>query len=114
MPATRRHHRFSDTLSPQGSMHALEHFRFDLFISYGWSRIRRRDDADRGWVDEFKRRLEGQLSGELGREARVFLDVEQSLNGELPANLAEAIESSLLFLSVVSPGSVRADSWCHF
>ena len=95
-------------------MHDLAHFRFDEFISYGWAGIQRKEDADRGWVDEFKRRLTGELSGELGREARIYLDVEQSQNGELPANLTEAVQSSVLFLAVVSPGSVRVDSWCHF
>lgn len=87
-------------------MHDLAHFRFDVFISYGWAGIQRKEDADRGWVDEFKRRLTGELSGELGREARIYLDVEQSQNGELPANLTEAVQSTVLFLAVVSPGSV--------
>ena len=95
-------------------MTALEQFDFDLFISYGWAGIRSPNDADRGWVKEFKCQLESQLSGALGRLARVYLDVEQSLNGELPANLQTAVSSSALFLSVISPGSCRRDSWCRF
>jgi hypothetical protein len=95
-------------------MPSLDQFDFDLFISYGWAGIRTPNDADRGWVKEFKLQLESQLSGALGRLARVYLDVEQSLNGELPANLQSAVSSSALFLSVISPGSCRRESWCRF
>lgn len=95
-------------------MPGLEQFQCDLFLSYGWAGIRTPDEADRGWVGEFKVQLESQLSGALGRQARIFLDVEQSKNGELPANLKSAVSSSALFLSVISPGSCRPDSWCRF
>jgi hypothetical protein len=91
----------------------LAHFTFDVFLSYGWAGIKGPNDADRGWVSEFKRVLEAQLSAELGRGARVHLDVEQSTNGELPENLRQAVTGSVAFLSVISPGSCRADSWCH-
>jgi TIR domain len=97
-------------------MTALGQFDFDLFISYGWAGSTSNDDdrGDRGWVKEFKSQLESQLSGALGRRARIFLDVEQPQNGELPANLKFAVSSSALFLSVISPGSCKQGSWCHF
>ncbi len=91
----------------------LEHFTFDLFLSYGWAGLQGADDGDRGWIADFKRALEGQLSSELGRHARIHLDVEQASNGELPENLRDAVMGSVAFLSVIARGSVRADSWCH-
>jgi hypothetical protein len=91
----------------------LAHFTFDLFLSYGWAGIEGPDDGDRGWISEFKRVLDAQLSSELGRRARIHLDVEQSTNGELPENLRRAVTGSVAFLSVISPGSCRPDSWCH-
>lgn len=91
----------------------LAHFAFDLFLSYGWAGLQGVEDGDRGWVAEFKRVLEGQLSSELGRRARIHLDVEQSKNGELPANLRDAVAGSAAFLSVITPGSCRDGSWCH-
>ena len=91
----------------------LSHFSFDLFLSYGWSGLSGAEDGDRGWVKEFKKILSDQLSAELGRAARVYLDVEQTKNGELPDNLRDAVINSALFLSVITPGSCRAGSWCH-
>jgi hypothetical protein len=94
-------------------MSDLAHLSFDVFLSYGWAGIPDKADADRGWVAEFKRVFEGELSGELGRHARVHLDVEQSNNGELPANLRERVARSAMFLSVITKGSCRKGSWCH-
>src|SRR5262245_13641867 len=93
--------------------HNLSHFSFDVFLSYGWAGIQGAEDGDRGWVAEFKHALEAQLSSELGRLARIHLDVEQPNSGELPANLRDAVAGSVLFLSVITPGSVREGSWCH-
>jgi hypothetical protein len=94
-------------------MSELSHLSFDVFLSYGWAGIPGADDADRGWVNQFKQAFEGELSAELGRHARVHLDVEQSNNGELPANLRDRVAGSAIFLSVITRGSVRDGSWCH-
>src|SRR5262245_58043833 len=93
--------------------HNLSHFSFDVFLSYGWAGIQGAEDGDRGWVAEFKHELESQLSSELGRHARIHLDVEQPNNGELPTNLRDAVTGSVAFLSVVTPGPSRKDSWCR-
>ena len=89
-------------------------FDYDVFISYGWAGIQGPEEGDRGWVKKFKRVLQADLSGNLGRQARIFLDVEHSLNGELPANLGEALDSSAIFLSILSPGACRPSSWCQW
>ena len=94
-------------------MAGLSQFDYDVFLSYGWAGIRDAHDADRGWVAEFHRELTGQLSGELGHAARIYFDVEDSHNGSLPAKLDGAARSSVVFVSVITPGSCRADSWCH-
>jgi len=91
----------------------LPQFAYDVFLSYGWSGIARADEGDRAWVADLKDALEAQISAELGRTARIYLDVEQPTNGELAANLADAVSSSLTFLSVLTPGSCRRGSWCH-
>jgi hypothetical protein len=95
------------------TMADLDHFTFDLFLSYGWAGIGNPQRGDRGWVAEFKDQLEAQLSSELGRCARIHLDVEQSKNGELPENLREAVIGSATFLSVITEGSCKPGSWCH-
>jgi hypothetical protein len=91
----------------------LAQFKHDIFLSYGWSGIASAGEGDREWVAQFKRELTNQVSAELGRAARIYFDVEQSPNGELPENLDEAVQSSVLFLSVISPGSCREGSWCR-
>jgi hypothetical protein len=91
----------------------LRQFDYDVFLSYGWAGILNPIDADRGWVAEFKSQLTAQLSGELGFGARVYFDLEDSQNGTLPARLDRAAASAVVFVSVITPGSCRADSWCH-
>jgi hypothetical protein len=86
---------------------------YDLFISYGWSGVPNQDDGDRGWVGTLKKVLEPQLASNLGRRARIFLDVEQMHSGELPGLLEDALASSTLFLSILTPGSCQAKSWCR-
>jgi hypothetical protein len=92
----------------------LSQFRFDVFLSYGWAGIDSPEHGDRGWVGKLKTALALELSGNLGRAPRIFLDVEQPRSGHLPPRLDEAISSSLLFLSVITPGAVREDSWCRW
>lgn len=94
-------------------MALLEQFRYDVFLSYGWAGIDKPDEGDRGWVATFRHQLQIHLSGALGYAARIYLDVEDSQNGELPNRLDEAVSSSAIFLSVISPGSCRPDSWCR-
>jgi hypothetical protein len=91
----------------------MSHFDFDLFISYGWAGLDTETDGDRGWVRRLRDVLQNELSANLGRRARIFLDVEQPGNGRLTANLERAIESSALFLFLLSPGSCKKESWCR-
>jgi hypothetical protein len=95
-------------------MPELNHFQFDVFLSYGWSGLETTDDGDRAWMNRFRHTLQNELSGFLGRRARVFLDVEQPRNGDLETNLKQALRSSALFLAVITPGACRANSWCHW
>ncbi len=94
-------------------MPLLDQFKYDVFLSYGWAGLRDVEDGDRAWVATFKRELQAHLSGALGHAARIYLDVEDSQNGELPSRLQEAVTSSAIFLSVISNGSCRSDSWCR-
>jgi hypothetical protein len=93
---------------------SLPQFEYDVFLSYGWAGIPGERTGDRGWVGDFKAFLAAQLAGELGRRPRIFLDVEQSKDGELPDNLERAVQSSAVFISVVTRGACRAESWCRF
>ncbi len=90
----------------------MDQFQYHLFLSYGWADIPNEGEGDRGWVKEFKRQLQLQLNGELGHDARIFLDAEKKPN-ELEADLESAMQSSALFLIVLSPASCRKDSWCR-
>jgi len=95
-------------------MGSLSQFRFDVFLSYGWAGIDNPEHGDRGWVGKLKAALALELSGNLGRGPRIFLDVEQPRSGHVPPRLDDALSSSLLFLSVITPGAVREDSWCRW
>jgi hypothetical protein len=92
----------------------LSQFQFDVFLSYGWSGIEAQEHGDRGWIGKLKTALADELAGNLGRKARIFLDVEQPHSGNLPPHLDGAIASSALFLSVITPGAVKEDSWCRW
>ncbi len=89
-------------------------FQFDVFLSYGWSGIPNQEDGDRRWVKKLKAVLQNELAANLGRAARIFLDVEQLHSGQFPPNLERALSTSALFLSVITPGAVREDSWCRW
>src|SRR5713226_5982097 len=82
---------YSTALRRGATMSDSEQFSHDLFLSYGWADIQNPDVGDRGWVGEFKRQLEIELTGILGRRARIFLDVEQGHNGELEPSLRTAL-----------------------
>jgi hypothetical protein len=90
----------------------LSQFKYDVFLSYGWSGLVA-DVGDRLWVTALKNELQAQISAELGRQARIFFDVEQPQNGDLAANLDAAAAASAAFVSVITPGSCKKDSWCH-
>ena len=82
---------------------------YDVFISYGWSGVPNQDDGDRGWVGTLQKVLEPQLASNLARRARIFLDVEQMQSGELSGLLEDALASSTLFLSILTPGRLPAE-----
>jgi hypothetical protein len=89
----------------------LSHFDYDVFISYGWSGLEGEDIGDRGWVKSFKQALCADLSAELCRKARIYLDIEASKEGSLPENLEDAVRSSVVFVFVITPSSWQSH-WC--
>jgi hypothetical protein len=90
----------------------LAHFDFDIFLSYGWSGLPDENVGDRAWVAAFKESLHNELSGVLGRQPRIFFDINEPVT-DIDHRLREAAASSVLFLSVMTPGACRADSWCR-
>lgn len=90
----------------------LSHFQYDVFVSYGWAGLAA-EAGDRRWVRDFCIVLGDELSGELGRKARIFLDESSLFGGSLTASLQEAIENSASFITVISPGSCHPESWCR-
>jgi hypothetical protein len=94
------------------SERSLSQFAYDVFVSYGWAGMAE-GEGDRAWVARLTDVLAAEIAGQLGRAPRIFLDVEQPRNGTLDARLTAAATSSVVFLSVITPGSCRAGSWCH-
>jgi hypothetical protein len=91
----------------------LNGFDFDIFLSYGWSGNQQPDRGDRAWTAGFVQLLERELGDRLSAPIRIFFDQRSSRNGSLDDNLAQALESSGLFLFLVAPGSCRPDGWCR-
>ncbi|HEV7891655.1 MAG TPA: toll/interleukin-1 receptor domain-containing protein [Pyrinomonadaceae bacterium] len=87
-------------------------FEYDIFISYGHLDDENPDDV-KGWVDMLVERLPGQMQGHLAYKPRVWRD-ERSLRGNdlLQAAIREGVESSLLFVPVVTPRYVLS-GWCR-
>lgn len=87
-------------------------FEYDIFISYGHLDDENPDDV-KGWVDMLVERLPGQMQGHLAYKPRVWRD-ERSLRGNdlLQAAIKEGVESSLLFVPVVTPRYVLS-GWCR-
>src|SRR5215213_6186744 len=87
-------------------------FEYDIFISYGHLDDENPDDI-KGWVDLLVERLPGQIQGDLGFTPKIWRD-ERSLRGNdlLTAAIKEGIESSLLFVPVLSPRYVLSE-WCR-
>jgi hypothetical protein len=89
--------------------------RYDIFISYRWVGDVAYEYEGRGWVAGFKDALESKLLTRLGREVRIFLDVEEMARHEpLHQALRTAIESTALFLSIVTESSSQEGSWARW
>jgi|GEM_PF-536196 len=87
-------------------------FEYDIFISYGHLDDENPDDV-KGWVDMLVERLPGQMQGHLAYRPKVWRD-ERSLRGNdlLQAAIKEGVESSLLFVPVLTPRYVLS-GWCR-
>ncbi len=90
----------------------MQSFTNDIFISY-----RHLDNApvsgETGWIDDFTGKLKTQLAFKLGYEPKIWRD--RKLNGsEYFSNvIMEALASTKLFISILSPGYVAPHSeWC--
>src|SRR4051794_15335343 len=67
----------------------LAHFDFDIFLSYGWSGLVAENKGDRAWVGAFKESLQAELSGALGRQPRIFFDIDEPVT-DIEHRLREA------------------------
>lgn len=87
-------------------------FDYDIFISYGHLDDENPDDV-KGWVDLLVERLPGQMQGHLAYKPRVWRD-EQSLrlHDRLEDAIRDGVESSLLFVPVLTPRYVLS-GWCR-
>ena len=87
-------------------MDATDGYRFDLFVSYS-----RTPNASKWVVNHFVPTLRDELIEELGREPRIFLDVEQEAGVPWPENLHWALQRSKLLVAVWAPPYFRSH-WC--
>lgn len=87
-------------------------FEYDIFISYGHLDDENPEDV-KGWVDLLVERLPGQMQGHLAYKPRVWRD-ERSLRGNdlLQGAIKDGVESSLLFVPVLTPRYVLS-GWCR-
>jgi hypothetical protein len=87
-------------------------FEWDIFLSYGWSG-NALDEGDRAWVAGLREQLRVALRTPLGRDPKIFLDINTTRAGALTPILEEALDHSRLFVFAVSPGSCQS-AWCQW
>jgi TIR domain len=90
----------------------MQSFTNDLFISY-----RHLDNVpvsgETGWIDDFTAKLKTQLAMKLGYEPKVWRDRRLNGNEYFSKVIMEALRSSKLLISILSPGYVAPHSeWC--
>jgi hypothetical protein len=88
-------------------------FKHDLFISYAHV-DNLNTNEERGWVEQFKERLEVKLSMRVGRPGVVKIWCDPALNGAhlFDRTIQESINSSAIFLALTSTGYL-ASEYCR-
>lgn len=87
----------------------VSEFKYDIYVSY--ARVDNLSLAREGWVDSFCRSLEDRLDKLIGRigSVTVWRDDKGVLNENLAYQGREAINSSAIFLSLLSRGYLRSN-----
>lgn len=91
----------------------LDRFKHDIFLSHGWSNNLDEGDGDRGWIRDFKRKLERELVERLRGPVSIFLDVETPRNGKTERLFREHVRRSAILLAVVTPAFCSKESFCR-
>jgi hypothetical protein len=94
----------------------LDHFKYDIFISYAWGG-NVDADGDKAWASEFKRMLEMELNARLtsdgSRPVSIFLDTVNATNGDVEREFGDAIRNSALLLAIVTPAFCKSTCFCR-
>jgi hypothetical protein len=84
---------------------------YDVFLSYNHGDDEAFGLERRRWVSSFCEDFSIRLRQVLGRKAAVFMDPRQPGEIDFEKDIVEALNSSALFLAVLSPSYVQSD-WC--
>jgi hypothetical protein len=89
----------------------LPDFSYDLFISYAHVNNQTADEGEEGWVAQFVKHLEVQLSTLVGRVGVVKLWWDPALDGNqlFDRTIHDRIGRSALFLALTSHGYLASD-----
>lgn len=94
-------------------MGVVSGYKNDVFVSYSHlDNVPFGDPPARGWVDIFHALLENFIDVHLGQNAVVWRDKRLSGTEVFSDAIEQALRSSAVLVSVISPGYVRSD-WCH-
>ncbi len=87
---------------------------YDIFISYRWIDEAAYETGEPGKVAAIKDVLEKELEPRLGRKPEIFLDIKKARNQEVLQSLRGALESSRLFLAMVTRSMGNPASWAQW
>ena len=92
-------------------MSYLPGFDYDIFISYAHVNNQRADERDEGWVAQFQKHLEVQLSMLVGRVGVVKIWWDTELDGSrlFDQTIQDRINRSALFIALTSNGYLASD-----
>ena len=92
-------------------MSYLPGFDYDIFISYAHVNNQRADEREEGWVAQFQKHLEVQLSTLVGRVGVVKIWWDPELDGSrlFDQTIQDRINRSALFIALTSNGYLASD-----
>jgi hypothetical protein len=89
----------------------LTGFDYDIFISYAHVNNQRASEGEEGWVTQFQKHFEVQLSTLVGRMGlvKIWWDPELDGNQLFDRTIQERVNRSAIFLAMTSKGYVASD-----
>ena len=85
-------------------------YKYDIFISYSHLDNKKQIyDKNFGWVDIFHRQLQIYLDSQFGDTIKIWRDERLDGNEQFDDSIKEKIESTAIFLSLVSKGYLNSD-----